>query len=625
MWLLSTDRAELRYFTSPESVQEGYAILSHVWDDQEQTFQDVRALGERHSIAGNPRDYVSPKIKDSCILAQSHGYRWIWNDTCCIDKTSSAELSEAINSMFIYYSLADVCYAYMRDVSTGHALGAPNSEFRESRWHQRGWTLQELIAPRLLVFVSRDWQIIGTKTDLSGLLQEITSIPHELLRQVVSLPDIPVAERMSWAAQRATTRVEDQAYCLMGIFGINMPTLYGEGKQAFLRLQEEIMKHYPDTTLFAWGTCFHGRPDQLPSIDDPRYHYHNEQSYLFASSPAAFKDHVRTFFRPPDPEVTGDSPYTAAEHRGHLLSDNGITSHSPEEDEARSLAVEQVRVLSFSVTPYGVLAQVPVIRKNGLTIAVLFWLRGHHHLGLIIAPCPRSARAPLSYDIGLGGSPCYRLILLGHAVSDGRYRLFGETVSAYWSEIYLSHRPPPGMRANAVPTLPIPMCLGTSAPFRFRERDIERILKKFDILRFWPDHSPLDWTGFPPATFTFCDSTLSWGFALHLGRCIPGSRPPSLSAPLDSPGDSYSGEHWVYMQFYDVGQAEPQPFTPPEFHTCLEHHLSRWPNGSIAVDVPQSHPFFSIIRCHQLNLSFTQCPLNPIGTRVVSISVSERE
>ena len=123
MWLLSTDRAELHSFAAPEDVPGGYAILSHVWDAEEMSFQDVKAICAESAKSrlfrrsGNPRDRVSPKLRESCILAEKHGHKWIWNDTCCIKKSSSAELSEAINSMFLYYSLAKICYAYLRDVA----------------------------------------------------------------------------------------------------------------------------------------------------------------------------------------------------------------------------------------------------------------------------------------------------------------------------------------------------------------------------------------------------------------------------------------------------------------------------------------------------------------------------
>ena len=266
MWLLETSTLRLRYFPYPEAAEEGYAILSHVWDAQEQSFQELQEIHRRCDATGeDPLESISTKVKNFCNVCVEHGYRWAWIDTCCIDKTSSAELSEAINSMFRYYTLSLVCYAYLRDVSKDQAFqlstrptGRNNtpqrkSNFAWSRWHTRGWTLQELIAPQVLLFLSDSWDFLGSKADLSADLESITQIPVAVLRFEQSLEEMSVAQRMSWAARRQTTRVEDEAYCLLGIFNINMPTLYGEGRKAFQRLQEEIMRQSPDTTLFAWG------------------------------------------------------------------------------------------------------------------------------------------------------------------------------------------------------------------------------------------------------------------------------------------------------------------------------------------------------------------------------------
>ena len=264
MWLLSTHRAELHYFPSPELVPGGYAIFSHTWGDNEQTFQETQALYQQcKKSSKNPRELSSEKVRESCILAEHHGYRWIWNDTCCIDKTSSTELSEAINSMFRWYSLAEVCFAYIEGVDNPdpgqrvQVLEAPKSAFRKARWHTRGWTLQELIAPSLLIFVSGDWKIIGNKVELALLLEEITGVPSQVLTREVHYSVPSIAERMSWASTRSTMRVEDEAYCLMGLFNVYMPTIYGEGDGAFQRLQYEIAKQSSDTSLFAWGSCTH--------------------------------------------------------------------------------------------------------------------------------------------------------------------------------------------------------------------------------------------------------------------------------------------------------------------------------------------------------------------------------
>ena len=282
MWLLNTARAELRYFDGPEDVPGGYAILSHVWQGNEQSFRDVQDLQHRCAQTDtNPRDFASEKIRKFCELAESHGYAWGWADACCIDKSSSSELSEAINSMYRYYTLARVCYVYLHDVPSHEH----HKRFRTSRWHSRGWTLQELIAPATVFFLSAEWDLLGTKLDFAQILTDVTKIPEDVLTLEMEVRDISIAQRMSWAARRQTTRLEDEAYCLMGIFGINMPTLYGEGRAAFRRLQEEIMKKSIDTSLFAWGFNVHY---VHPGTSSRCTLHSRPDTHLFALSPRDF-------------------------------------------------------------------------------------------------------------------------------------------------------------------------------------------------------------------------------------------------------------------------------------------------------------------------------------------------
>nr|VWP01210.1 Aspartyl proteinase [Ganoderma boninense] len=219
---------------------------------------------------------LSPKIRDACRVARENGYRYIWIDSCCIDKSSSSELSEAINSMYRWYALARVCYAYLADVRLEEDPHAGGSAFRQSRWFQRGWTLQELIAPAYVEFLSKDWSHIGSKHTLADLVEGITAIHYAALLRLKSLDSFSVAQRLSWAAERQTTRVEDKAYSLLGIFDINMQPLYGEGPRAFRRLQEQIMQRIPDQSLFAWGRVYlepqfeeRGPRDSVVSADDP--------------------------------------------------------------------------------------------------------------------------------------------------------------------------------------------------------------------------------------------------------------------------------------------------------------------------------------------------------------------
>ncbi|KAF1920763.1 hypothetical protein BDU57DRAFT_424245, partial [Ampelomyces quisqualis] len=148
----------------------------------------------------------------------------------CIDKSSSAELSETINSMFVWYKDSSICYAYLADVEHREAFGS-------SKWFTRAWTLQELLAPSHLqtddhtgmFFFSRDWKSLGSKGSLSTTISKITGIPKEYLERL-SLTTASISMRMSWAADRHATRAEDIAYALLGIFDVNMPLLYGEGK-----------------------------------------------------------------------------------------------------------------------------------------------------------------------------------------------------------------------------------------------------------------------------------------------------------------------------------------------------------------------------------------------------------
>jgi hypothetical protein len=215
-----------------------YAILSHTWGSNELTFKQMEQSG-----------YIpSRKIDGCCEQALKDDLMYVWVDTCCIDKSSSAELSEAINSMYAWYGASKMCYAYLSDVPHGIEIEKEDSAFSKSRWFTRGWTLQELIAPKRVAFYDESWKPIGRKSaskedeHFTKLLSRVTRINFQVLKDQSSLGDFSVAQRISWAACRTTTRAEDVAYSLLGLFGVNMPLLYGEGVRAFVRLQEEILK-----------------------------------------------------------------------------------------------------------------------------------------------------------------------------------------------------------------------------------------------------------------------------------------------------------------------------------------------------------------------------------------------
>jgi hypothetical protein len=241
MRLLNTTTLKLQQFPDNRlACKEGYAIPSHTWGVEEVTLQQIQNQdGKSQNLAGYQ------KIRQCCAQARADGFKYTWIDTCCIDKTNSTELSEAINSMFTWYRDAAECYAYLEDVSSEVA-------FTSSKWFTRGWTLQELIAPPSVVFFNANWEEIGTKSSLRDSISTVTGIPSSiLLRQTATLQPC-VAQIMSWASKRETTRIEDTAYCLLGLFDVHMPMIYGEGTKAFTRLQLEIMKTSHDQSIFAW-------------------------------------------------------------------------------------------------------------------------------------------------------------------------------------------------------------------------------------------------------------------------------------------------------------------------------------------------------------------------------------
>lgn len=226
-----------------------YAILSHTWgaDEVEVTFEELRN-GPDKSKAGYR------KIEFCGEQAKKDNLDHFWVDTCCINKANHAELSEAIISMFRWYSQADRCYVYLSDVpdkpdDKSSDRDIWESAFRNSKWFRRGWTLQELLAPRLVEFFSREGKLLGSKQTFEGLVHEITQIPIPAL-QMTNLSRFSVDERLRWVVGRTTKRIEDKAYCLLGIFDVFIPPMYGEGDNAWKRLKEEIVKRY-------------GRSDQL--------------------------------------------------------------------------------------------------------------------------------------------------------------------------------------------------------------------------------------------------------------------------------------------------------------------------------------------------------------------------
>ena len=276
-----------------------YAILSHRWGDDEVSYQ---VFSKRH------------KEKHKVFLEASKGYRkilsfcehaaklskdgslgpdvscpfgslidpdpekgvkdleWVWIDTCCVDKSSSAELSEAINSMYRWYEEAAFCCVYLADVDT-------ISCFAASEWFKRGWTLQELLAPAHVIFMNPAWAILGTKDSLCDLIVTASRISKPYINGKQHTHSASVAERFSWASRRTTSRIEDEAYSLLGLFEVQLPLLYGEGHNAFRRLQEELLRVSTDDSVFAWSL-----------LSPPESYMTKEQRSVdwLAHSPASF-------------------------------------------------------------------------------------------------------------------------------------------------------------------------------------------------------------------------------------------------------------------------------------------------------------------------------------------------
>ncbi|KAL4070091.1 heterokaryon incompatibility protein-domain-containing protein [Scleroderma yunnanense] len=255
-----------------------YAILSHCWGAamEEINFREVEMLlkmgsSDRKKLRQR-RGYQ--KILKSCERAYKDQLKWLWVDTCCINAESSSELSEAINSMFRWYEGSEKCYAYLHDVEAEKFPTRRNEKLGESggwpKWFSRGWTLQELVAPSVVQFFNQHWQFIGDKNRHTHTLKEITRIPSCILQYGLDADRLSVAQIMSWAADRKTTRVEDRAYSLLGLFGVHMPMLYGEGKNAFHRLQLELIRTTNDHSVFAWDRKAMGWSGSVLA-DDPGF------------------------------------------------------------------------------------------------------------------------------------------------------------------------------------------------------------------------------------------------------------------------------------------------------------------------------------------------------------------
>ncbi|KAI0545175.1 HET-domain-containing protein [Xylaria curta] len=299
MHLLDTTTYELRSDNHLTFREEGYAVLSHRWVGQEITYDQLK--DEIEGLRSDPAPARTPQLDKICRAAETArnlGIKWIWIDSCCINRVNTIEQTESINSMLKWYSDATICITYLNDVqkheSYGNALDTKCLDSLErngpSIWFSRGWTLQELLSPQDMRFYDKDWNFIGTKTTLARVLEEITGIDKRYLTREERFETACIATKMSWMAGRTTTRVEDIAYSMLGILNINMTTQYGEGLRAFKRLQQALLSMSGDESLFSWKMPDRNNRSKFIYGSDQYIAWEADEWSLLAPSPDWFKD-----------------------------------------------------------------------------------------------------------------------------------------------------------------------------------------------------------------------------------------------------------------------------------------------------------------------------------------------
>ncbi|KAG2351955.1 hypothetical protein BDR07DRAFT_1440454, partial [Suillus spraguei] len=236
-------------------------LLSHRWEETEAVLPDIqdKVVYELNGLGG------IAKLQSFCKLARDAGYRWAWMDTCCIDKRSNTEVQESVNSMFVWYRHSALTIVYLSDVPPSSKPGA----LARSIWNERGWTFQEFVAPKVVIFYQKDWSLyLGDRSpnhkESSAIMKELenaTGIDAQAL--VTFCPGMSAArEKLQWASKRVTTLQEDVAYSFFGIFGITLPVIYGERRQNALgRLLQEIVTRSGDISVLDWI----GQPSEFNS------------------------------------------------------------------------------------------------------------------------------------------------------------------------------------------------------------------------------------------------------------------------------------------------------------------------------------------------------------------------
>lgn len=354
--------------TSSDSSYETppYAILSHRWVGREVVFGDFDTIPKERlqnvaeanpvskTIGGieNVGDGIEAsiyKIAGACAqVRRTPGVRHIWIDTVCINKNDSRELSSALNSMFNWYENATVCYVYLYDVTWNEAdLDGSRAEFCQSKWFKRGWTLQELLAPKHIEFYDRDWRFIGPKQTLIKQIVKAAKIAEEYL--IGDFRTASIAQKMSWLSERITTIIEDRAYCMLGIFDVFLDTRYGRGGDEFLRLQREIFVSTPpdaifDESMFAWKT------DLI------------ETSGLLAPAPSCFRHSGHILF---EPSLAKSRNLTTQILDGMVIDPTmGVNFHIPYTARLQGAGLAAAHLLTFGTVSATALLMHSAARKR---------------------------------------------------------------------------------------------------------------------------------------------------------------------------------------------------------------------------------------------------------------------
>lgn len=251
--LLSSIRDQERFRRGVETFFE-YVMFSHKWEEtcNEPSFQDVLGKSVYHDLERSP---TNEKLRKFCEIVRETGYRWAWSDTCCIDRTNSFMLNKAIVSMYRWYKESALTLALLSSIVPPSKRG----DLRDSIWMTRAWTLQELLAPRAIRFYDSEWKLYLNDPHHDHRVSPIINAELAAAVSVTSKTisafhpgDLGVREKLRLASTRSSTKEEDIAYSLFGIFASDLQPNYGEGKDALGRLLEEIVHRSGDITVLAW-------------------------------------------------------------------------------------------------------------------------------------------------------------------------------------------------------------------------------------------------------------------------------------------------------------------------------------------------------------------------------------